>query len=68
MFGGRGFAGTYFAQAGGVPAPAPRTGGGVGGSGFPRDWLQRMFGGMIDPLITDADLREVEELVAIGLL
>lgn len=47
MFGGRGFAAGYFAQAGGPFSGTGGKGRGVGGSGFPADWLERMFGGNV---------------------
>lgn len=61
MFGGRGFGGTYFGQAG-CASPVPTApGGGVGGSGFPADWFTRM--GLEKP-----DDDDLAMLVALGLI
>lgn len=62
MYGGRGFGGTYFAQAGGIPF-VPPSGGAVspGGSGIPKDWLDRLL------TVAPRD-EEVIDLIALGVL
>lgn len=64
MYGGRAYGATYYAQAGGFSFVPPPGGGAVspGGSGIPKDWLDRLVA--LEPHAGD----EVLDLIAVGIL
>lgn len=64
-YGGRAYGGGYYAQGDTLRTPPGGFGGGIGGSGFPRDWLRKMLGTFSPP---DRDQQELEEILALGLL
>lgn len=64
MYGGRAYGSTYYAQAGGTPIVPPPVSGAVspGGSGIPRDWLDRLVA--LEPGPGD----ELLDLIAVGIV
>lgn len=62
MFGARAFGATYFAQAGGTRVRPPKKKAGIGGSGIPADWHERI---RKRPPLTEAE-EEMRELLSIG--